>query len=200
MEFYHEGMRSLQDRYEGREVADRIQDHRVHGEFEDADRALVESAAFFFLATASEENVDCSFKGGTPGFVRVACPKTLEWPDYDGNRMYRSLGNINHNPLVGMLFFRFDGHLYDGYAARLRINGRAEIDDSPDAIKHLPGAKRLVRVCVEHIFPNCPRYIPTMELLSLSEYAPREDHTPPDPQWKNRPMVKDIFDKENDRS
>ena len=83
---------------------DRLQKHRVHSEFDDADRALIESAAFFFLATASEENVDFSFKGGTPCFVKVTGSKTLELPDYDGNRMYRSLGNIGHNPLVGILF------------------------------------------------------------------------------------------------
>lgn len=199
MEFYHEGMRTLQDRYEGRDVADRLHEHRVQSEFQETDRALIESAPFFFLATASDETVDCSFKGGAPGFVKVTGANTLEWPDYDGNRMYRSLGNIAQNPLIGMLFFRFDGHLYDGHAARLRINGRAEIDDSPEAIKHLPGAKRLVRVRVEHVFPNCPRYIPTLEMTAVSEYAPRKDYIPPDPQWKSRPMVKDIFDRENDQ-
>ena len=145
MDFYHEGMRSLQDRYEGREVADRLEAHRVHSKFEEADRLLIESSPFFILATAGIEAVDCSFKGGAPGFVKVTGPTTLEWPDYDGNRMYRSLGNIISNPRVGLLFFRFDGHLFDGYAARLRINGRAEVDESIESTRKLPGAKRLIR-------------------------------------------------------
>ncbi len=199
MDFYHDDMRALQDRYEGRAVADRLSQNRVHDIFEDADRDLIESVPFFFLATAGNGCVDCSFKGGNPGFVRVTGPKTLEWPDYDGNRMYRSLGNIACNPQVGLLFLRFDGHLFDGYAARLRINGRAEIDETAQSIKTLPGAKRIIRVTADHIFPNCPRYIPTMALTHASEYAPREDYTPPDPVWKSRPMVKDIFDAEKSK-
>ncbi len=188
----------LQDRYEGREVADRLAEHRVHSQFEEVDRTLIEASAFFFLATADDETVDCSFKGGHPGFVRVTGPSTLEWPDYDGNRMYRSLGNISRSARVGLLFLSFTGHLYDGYAARLRINGRAMVDETPEVIANLPGAKRLIRVEVDHIFPNCPRYIPTMEMTAGSEYAPREGVAVPDAPWKNRPIFKDIFDRERD--
>ena len=97
---------------------------------------------------------------------------------------------------IGMLFFGFDGQLFDGHAARLRINGRATINESPEALGNLPGAKRLIQVEVDNIFPNCPRYIPPMQMTGISEYAPRDGHTPPEPAWKSRPMVKDIFDKE----
>ena len=51
------------------------------------------------------QSVDCSFKGGAPGFVRVIGDNVVAWPDYDGNRMYRSLGNIVRNARVGLLFF-----------------------------------------------------------------------------------------------
>lgn len=196
MGFYHDGMRRLQDRYEGRTVADRLEAHRMRTTLNDDDRRLIDSALFFFLATASDESVDCSFKGGAPGFVRVTGERELVWPDYDGNRMYRSLGNIQQGGRVGLLFLRFDGQNFDGHAARLRINGRATLDDSSDAIDGLPGAKRLVRLAVEHVFPNCPRYIPRMETVGLSEYAPREGHVPPEPAWKSRDFVKDIFDEE----
>src|SRR3546814_6230607 len=134
MEFYHDGMRELQDCYEGRGVADRLARHRLHATFTDADRAMIESTAFFFLATGCGESVDCSFKGGMPGFVRIPGPGTLEFPDYDGNRMYRSLGNILRNPRVGMLFMRFDGQRFAGSAARMRVNGGASIDDSAEAV------------------------------------------------------------------
>ncbi len=69
MDFYHDGMRELQDRYEGRAVADRLEKHRARPTFNDDDRGLIEGAAFFFLASAAGDNVDCSFKGGEPGFV-----------------------------------------------------------------------------------------------------------------------------------
>lgn len=195
MVFYHDGMRALQDRYEGRVVADRLEERLTRHSFSDADRALIESVPFFFLATATEDSVDCSFKGGEPGFVRVLGDNVLGWPDYDGNRMYRSLGNILRNSRVGLLFLCFDERPPDA-PARLRINGRAEIDESADALTGMPGAKRLVRVVADHIFPNCPRYIPRMTLEERSVYAPREGHTPPDPAWKSKPFVKDIFDSE----
>jgi predicted pyridoxine 5'-phosphate oxidase superfamily flavin-nucleotide-binding protein len=199
MDFYHEGMRELQDRYEGRAVPDRLATNRMRTKFTEIDREFIETSPFFFLATATPESVDCSFKGGEPGFVRVVGANQLAWPDYDGNRMYRSLGNVARHARVGLLFLHFDGKLFDG-AARLRINGRAEIDESEKAIAGLPGAKRLVRVNVDHIFTNCPRYIPKLTFQERSIYAPRKEHTPPDPAWKSRSFVKDIFDKEGEQS
>ncbi|MFT6453094.1 MAG: putative pyridoxine 5'-phosphate oxidase superfamily flavin-nucleotide-binding protein [Halocynthiibacter sp.] len=184
--FYHEGMRAQQDATQGRAVADRLEEHRMHRSFSEADIAMIQAAPFFFLSTASETSTDCSFKGGMPGFVRVTGANTLEWPDYDGNRMYRSLGNIALNPRVGLLFIRFDGN-FDGLAARMRINGQAEI---------IAGDPRHISVTADHIFPNCPRYIPQMALTSPSEHAPREGHTAPTPEWKTMPWVSDIFEEE----
>src|SRR3546814_12632700 len=109
-----------------------------------------------------------------PGFVRIPGPGTLEFPDYDRNRMYRSLGNILRNPRLGMLFMRFDGQRFDGSAARMRVNGGASIDDSAEAVAGIPGAKRMVRVMVDEIFPNCPRYLPRLAQGELSVYAPRD--------------------------
>lgn len=199
MVYYHEGMRELQDRYEGRTVPDRLEANRMRRQFNDADREFIETSPFFFLATATSESVDCSFKGGEPGFIRVVGRNVVAWPDYDGNRMYRSLGNISRSPRVGLLFIRFDGRLFNG-AGRLRINGRAEIDDSAEAVDGLPGAKRLVRVTADHIFTNCPRYIPKMAFEEGSIYSPREGHTPPDPAWKSMPFMKDVFDEERRRA
>ena len=199
MDFYHDGMREMQDRYEGRSIPDRLAANRVRTKFNDEDRACIETSAFFFLATATPESVDCSFKGGEPGFVRVIGDNVVAWPDYDGNRMYRSLGNIARNPRVGLLFVRFDGRLFNK-AGRLRISGCAEIDESVEAIAGLPGAKRLVRVTAQHIFTNCPRYIPKMTSETPSVYVPREGYTPPDPAWKSMPFVKDIFERERSSS
>jgi predicted pyridoxine 5'-phosphate oxidase superfamily flavin-nucleotide-binding protein len=199
MVFYHDGMRAMQDRYEGRAIPDRLADNRMRTKFNDEDRECIETSAFFFLATATLESVDCSFKGGEPGFVRVVGENVIAWPDYDGNRMYRSLGNIAVNPRVGLLFVRLDGKLFNK-AGRLRISGHAEIDDSAAAIAGLPGAKRVVRVTAEHIFTNCPRYIPKMVTETPSVYVPRKGYTPPDPAWKSMPFVKDVFDEERGRS
>lgn len=199
MDFFHDGMRELQDRYEGRAVADRLAANRMRKKFSGSDREFIETSPFFFLATSTPESVDCSFKGGESGFVRVVGDNELAWPDYDGNRMYRSLGNVTRNARIGLLFIRFDGKLFDG-SARLRINGRAAIDESPEAVAGLHGGKRLVRFTADHIFTNCPRYIPRMDFQEPSVYTPREGHNPPDPAWKERPFVKDIFDREREQS
>jgi predicted pyridoxine 5'-phosphate oxidase superfamily flavin-nucleotide-binding protein len=198
MSFYHDGMRELQDRYEGRAVPDRLAETRMRRAFSDTDRAFIETSSFFFLSTATAENVDCSFKGGDPGFVRTIDENLLEWADYDGNRMYRSLGNILRSPKVGLLFIRFDGTRFDG-AARLRINGRAEIDETSAARENIPGAKRIIRVSADYIYTNCPRYIPKMSSEEPSVYTPRAGQTPPEPAWKSRPFVKDLFDAERER-
>ena len=117
---YHEGSRQLQDRYETRRLADRLVEVVVHDAFTDDDRAFIESRPLFFLATADAEGrPDCSYKGGRPGFVRVVDPQTLAFPSYDGNGMFKSLGNVIVNPHVGLLFVDFES------PKRLRVNGRA---------------------------------------------------------------------------
>ena len=198
MAFYHAGMRALQDRFEGRAVPDRLAAHRMRTRFTDQDRAFIEAAPFFFLATATDANADCSFKGGEPGFVRVVGDNQLAWPDYDGNRMYRSLGNIVQNPRVGLLFIRLDGTLIDG-AARPRVNGRAELDESPQAVAGLPGAKRLVRVTAEHIFFNCPRSIPTLAHRKDPVHTPAKATSHRTRPGSHDPFVKDIFAAERAR-
>jgi hypothetical protein len=95
--------------------------------------------------------------------------------------------------IVGLLFVRMNVKLFNN-AGRLRVNGHAEIDDFAEAIAGLPGAMRLIRVTAEHIFTNCPRYIPKLSLEEASIYVPRVGYRPPDPPWKSMPFVKDIFE------
>ena len=106
---YHEGSRGLQDAFESRRIADRLEARTTHTEFTEGDAGFIEGASFFFLATADREGrPDVSFKGGMPGFVRVAGPSELVFPDYDGNGMFKSLGNIAVNPNVALLFINFE--------------------------------------------------------------------------------------------
>jgi predicted pyridoxine 5'-phosphate oxidase superfamily flavin-nucleotide-binding protein len=189
MSMYHEGMRALQDRYGGRKVADRLEEHRKHVTFNEEDKAFIESAPFFFLATTWKDSVDCSMKGGLPGFVRVTAANELTWPDYDGNRMYRSLGNIAKNPRVGMLFVRFDAR-----STRLRLTGNARIDEEAPDLADWPGARRLVRMVADYIYYNCPRNVPKMTYDEPSIYSPRADYTPPEPEWKSRDYIRDVIE------
>ena len=106
---YSDAARELQDRFDTRRLADRLEE-KFHREvvIDDDRRALIERLAMFFLATADAEGrPQCSYKGGEPGFVRVLDEQTIAFPDYDGNGMYLSLGNLVENPQVGLLFIDF---------------------------------------------------------------------------------------------
>jgi len=185
---YHDGSRQLQDQFDTRRLADRLAEVVAHDAFTDADRAFIESRPLFFLATADAEGrPDCSYKGGLPGFVRVVDTRTLVFPSYDGNGMFKSLGNVLVNPHVGLLFIDFES------PKRLRVNGRASIHDDDPLLAELAGAQLIVRVEAAAIFPNCPRYIHKMQLVEHSVYAPREDYTPPVPEWKERPVFREVL-------
>ena len=176
---FHDGHRALQDRFDGRRMADALERNLRPREFKPEHVRTIESAEFFFLATAHGQSVDCSYKGGPPGFVRVTGPARLEWPDVDGNSMYRSLGNILLSPAVGLLFIRFGEK-----PARLRVNGRAEIVHDHPRLAGYPGAKMMLRLEAVEIFPNCPRYIPDLAAGRPSPYLPEADRPLPKPGWK----------------
>jgi len=189
---YHEGMRRLQDRFDTRRLADRLEERLGRREFSEEDRQFIESRRTFFLATAdSEGQPDCSYKGGDPGFVRVTGPDELAFPSYDGNGMFRSLGNVLANPAVAMLFIDFER------PNRLRVNGRAAIADGDPLLERFPGAQLVVRVRAERIFPNCPRYIHRMTMVEPSPYAPREGYTPPVPKWKRFDAFCDVLPRDD---
>ena len=184
---YHEGSRRLQDAFDSRRISDRLEEKLTRTQFTADDKAYIEGASYFFLATAdSQGHPDCSYKGGMPGFVRVTGPSELAFPDYDGNGMFKSLGNILVNPNVGVLFIAMHGK-----PQRLRVNGKATINDQDPLLAQTVGAQIIVRVAAQAIFPNCPRYIPTMQMVEPSIYAPRPACDAPEPAWKGFADFKD---------
>jgi len=189
---YHQGSRQLQDHFHARPLADRMVERIVHDTFADDDRAFIESRPMFFLATADADGrPDCSYKGGVPGFVRVVDAHTLAFPSYDGNGMFKSLGNVLANPKVGLLFIDFES------PKRLRVNGHASIDMDDALLAGFEGAQLIVRVRAEAIFPNCPRYIHKMQIVEQSVYAPCPGHAPPVPKWKTAPHFNEVLPPED---
>ncbi len=184
---YHEGMRQLQEIRDTRRIADRLAQY-ARETFSDEDKNFIEKSAMFFLATADlNGQPDCSYKGGLPGFVQVVDEKTIAIPDYDGNGMYRSWGNVMLNPHVGLLFLDFEN------AQRLRVNGRAVLHTQDPLLAKFPGAVFIIRITATQIFPNCPRYIHKMQLVEYSVYAPRPAYTPPVPEWKKFDIFRDAL-------
>lgn len=188
MSMFHERNRELQDAFGSRALADRLEQRLSRDRFSEEDAAFIASLGFFFLATADAEGrPDCSFKGGPSGFVRVVAPDLLVFPDYDGNGMFKSLGNIGANPHVGILFISM------GEAPkRLRVNGRAEVVREDPLIDAIPGAQLLVKVTPSAIFPNCPRYVPNLQQVEPSAYLPKAESPPVEPKWKSFEMFADV--------
>jgi uncharacterized protein len=186
---YHEGSRSLQDRFDTRRLADRIEEKFLARPTIDVDdRAFIERMDMFFLATADTDGrPQCSYKGGASGFVRVLDERTVAFPSYDGNGMYLSLGNTLVNPEVGLLFVAFER------GRRLRLHGTASIDPGDELLGEWPGAQCVVRVRAREVFPNCPRYIHRLALVERSAYVPRQARPVPVPDWKRADWASDVL-------
>ena len=153
-------------------------------------KELIENSKFFFIASSWNGYSDCNIKSGDPGFVKIVEKGIVEYPEYDGNSMYRTAGNISKNPNVALLFLNFDGK-----SRRIRINGHATIHHDNKSLEDHFGAKFVVRINCE-IYPNCPRYIPNLEKDEPSVYVPRKDKgVPPAPEWKKRDYIKNILPK-----
>ena len=177
---YHEGNRRLQDQFDSRRISDRLEEKLTRTAFTADDKTFIESVIYFFMSTADAEGrPDCSFKGGAPGFVRVTADNEIAFPDYDGNGMFKSLGNLLVNPNVGLLFIDLHER-----PRRLRVNGTASVSLDDSLLAETVGAQIIVRVKARAIFPNCPRYIPKLQLAEPSQYVPRPGKDPVEPAWK----------------
>jgi predicted pyridoxine 5'-phosphate oxidase superfamily flavin-nucleotide-binding protein len=188
---YHEGQRELQDRFDTRRLADRL-DETTTDQIGDAYRDFIESRDMFFLATADADGVpQCSYKGGQPGFVRVVDQQTIAFPVYDGNGMFLSMGNVSVNPNVGILFIDFER------GTRLRFNGIAHIEEDDPLVDSYPGAQFVVRVRGEAVFSNCRRYVHHYQLVERSRFVPSASADPPVPDWKLHPWFEGTLPKDD---
>ncbi len=185
---YSDASRRLQDRFDTRRLADRLSEVKVHHEFTDADREFLHAQAMFFLATVDPHGQPtCSYKGGAPGFVTVLDGTTLAFPNYDGNGMYLSMGNVSQTGRVGMLFVDFEGQ------RRMRVEGVAELVFEPAMMERYPECQFVVRVRATAIYPNCPRYIHRYQLVDRSPFVPRTGVTTPIPEWKRADWARDVL-------
>jgi predicted pyridoxine 5'-phosphate oxidase superfamily flavin-nucleotide-binding protein len=187
-EFYHPASRTLQDKFDTRRLADRIEQRLLADHVGASDRAFIEAADMFFLATVDESGQpSCSYKGGAPGFVRVVDPRALAFPNYDGNGMFLSMGNIAQSRKVGLLFIDFER------PRRMRLSGEATISENDPLLAAYPEAQFIVRVAVTEVFPNCPRYIHQYKLVERSIYVPEPGSATPIPNWKKSDWACDVL-------
>jgi predicted pyridoxine 5'-phosphate oxidase superfamily flavin-nucleotide-binding protein len=185
---FGESQRQLQREFDTERLADRIEERLFHTGISSDDRQFIECRDMFFLATADAAGrPNCSYKGGDPGFVRVLDTHTLVFPNYDGNGMYISMGNVTENAHVGLLFIDFENQ------RRLRVNGIARIEPADSLEPPYPEAQFIVKVTVQQVFPNCPRYIHKMQLVERSKFVPRPAQPTPVPGWKRTSWACDVL-------
>lgn len=187
-EFYKKGNRTLQDSFDSRKLADRLHELIVHDEITEQDQEFIQSRDMMFISTVDElGNPTVSYKGGEVGFVRVVNPKMIAFPCYDGNGMFLTAGNIVSNPRVGLLFIDFVNPM------RIRLHGSATVDAQDPLLEEFVDAQFIIRISVDNLFINCPRYIHPHSKLNSSQDLPKPGHSVPVPQWKTLESVQDVL-------
>ncbi len=184
---YGQQHRTVQDAFETRKLADRIEEIIIQPQVDDMAKAFIESRDMFFLSTVDHMGrPTVSYKGGTPGFVRVVDATTIAFPSYDGNGMYLSMGNITANPEIGCLFIDFERPY------RMRLQGRAELVKTGPLMGLFKEAELVVKVAVSQTWMNCPRYIHRYQKISPSKYAPGVEAETPFCEWKRIDILQDV--------
>jgi hypothetical protein len=146
----------------------------------------------FYLSTIDESGYpSCSYKGGDLGFVRVINPVTIVFPNYDGNGMFMSMGNIQDKAKVGLLFIDFET------PQRLRLRGEARCLREGPMLDSYPGANLVVEISVNHVWVNCPRYVHRMQPLEQSPYLPGKDGAVSLALWKRVDLIQDVLTAED---
>lgn len=187
-EIYGKQHREMQDKFNTRNLADRLDQIIVTSEIADDHKNFIETQDMFFLTTIDHRGYPtCSYKGGNPGFVKVLDGKTLMFPSFDGNGMFLSMGNITANNKIGMLFIDLET------PHRIRVHGTASIDRKDPLMVEFYGADLVVRIAVTEVFVNCPRYIHKYQRVATSKYVPQNDCSTPSAQWKRINVVQDVL-------
>jgi predicted pyridoxine 5'-phosphate oxidase superfamily flavin-nucleotide-binding protein len=185
-DLYGPGARALQDRFDSRRLADRLVDITLHGELDAGDIELIREQPAVWVATVDPDGwPDLSYKGGEPGFVQVVDPGELRIPVYNGNGMWRTLGNVLDDDRVALLF------IDERRPWRVRVHGRATVATDEASTAGFHGAEAVLVVRVARVFPNCGRYIHRGG--ELSPFVPREGHEPPVPEWKQLPFLNEVL-------
>ena len=187
-DFFTVAQRQLQREFETIDLADRIAEAVVSEELLDRQAEFIHSRNMFYLSTIDELGYpSCSYKGGDLGFVRVIDSGTVVFPNYDGNGMFMSMGNIQAKAKVGLLFIDFET------PQRLRLRGEASLLREGPMLDSYPGANLVVEISVNHVWVNCPRYVHRMQPLEQSPYLPQKDGSVSLALWKRIDILQDVL-------
>lgn len=186
MAFYTEPQKKLQDQFESRALANAAEQAIVSDELDEMHKGFIESKDFFFLSTVDGEGCPTvSYKGGAPGIVTVLDSSTIIFPNYDGNGMFLSMGNIADTAKIGLLFIDFET------PNRVRVQATASITRDTELLDRYPGANLVVKAHVDKAFINCARYIHKHTRVETSPYVPDDEGHAPYPAWKRMDFLQE---------
>jgi len=178
-QFYSDSQRALQKAGQHEKLADVVVHAIVRDELEELHTDYINSRDYFFLSSVNGEGEPTvSYKGGPVGFVKVMSPNRLIFPNYDGNGMWLSMGNIDEASKIGMLFMDMVTPW------RIRVQGTAKLSQDAELMAQYPGSNMVVDVAVDVVFQNCSRYIHKHTRVETSPYVPAADGSQPFPAWK----------------
>jgi predicted pyridoxine 5'-phosphate oxidase superfamily flavin-nucleotide-binding protein len=178
-EFYTASNRRLQDENDSRKLADAVARAIVGDELRPEQAGFIGSLDYFFLTTINERGEPTvSYKGGPVGLAHVMDPRTIVFPNYDGNGMFLSMGNVAATSKVGLLFIDMVTPL------RVRVQGEAQLTRDAGHLTRFPGANMVVEVGITSVFYNCARYIHRHARVEMSRYVPDANGKQPFPAWK----------------
>lgn len=112
---------------------------------EQQQRLIREADTFFIASSHKDGGADASHRGGNPGFAHVVNETKLIWPDYSGNGLFQTLGNLAADPRAGLLFMDFEG------GNTLQLTGTARIVWDENHTAAFPGAERLLEYEIEEV-------------------------------------------------
>ena len=182
------GEHALQQQYDSADRANAFYDAQMLDHLNKRMIRLIQRQEMMFVATADKQGEsDCSFRAGLPGFVVVLDNQTLIYPEYRGNGVYASLGNISENPHIGLLFVDFLETTIG-----LHVNGKADVldneqllqrDDIPDAVQEalqVEGGRhpeRWVRISVEEAYIHCSKHVPRLQKVDKTIHWGSDDES-----------------------
>jgi PPOX class probable FMN-dependent enzyme len=173
-------------------VVNAVKDHLT-----DFHLQYIEKATFFCLATGTDEGLDCSPRGGEPGFVRVIDPKTVCFADWPGNNKIASLRNLTERDQVAMLF------LFPGLDIFMRINGRAGVTVDEPLLEQLTEGNRrpktAIVVMVDYVFYHCGKAINRARLWKPDAQLERRSLPSPGVMMKELAKIEDLASEDLDR-
>lgn len=148
--------------------SDGVRAGRRSAELSPAQQAWIAHADTFFIASVhGERGADASHRGGQPGFIQVDSPHRLRFPDYSGNNMFQTLGNLTTDPRLGLVFVDF------ATGATLQLTGRAQIRWEPEVFADLPGAERAIEIDIDEVVEIDGDGTLGWRLLEYSPFNPR---------------------------